>query len=65
MAEDVNEKIIQFEILYERVCKYLNVFNLLLNSKVIMAEMTENEDVMLLMIKLLMSRSPYISYLSS
>jgi hypothetical protein len=63
--DEAGDKAKHFSLILERVSKYLNVMNIFLNSKVFMADMAEHEDVMLLLIKCLMSKSPYIGLLAS
>lgn len=65
ILDDINEKIKQYEILTERLCKYLNVFSVLLNSESFLVGMQEQDEVMLLLIKCLMSKNPYIAFLCS
>ena len=54
-----------FELLYEQTAKYLTVLHLFLNSKVFMNEMAEYNELMLLLIKTLASKSPYLTLLAS
>jgi hypothetical protein len=49
---------------YDRTIRYLNVFRLLLNSKPFFTGMGERFDIMDVLIKLTMSKSPFVSILS-
>ena len=63
--EDFAERYKTFESLFERVTKYLNAMCLYLNSRTVLAEIGESEDLMILLIKLLGSKSPYMCLLAS
>lgn len=49
----------------EKVSRYLNLLRLLLNSRVFLAEMVEHATILFALVKLLGSRSAYISLLAS
>lgn len=54
-----------FESQFQWTAKYLNVLHLFLNSKVFLNEMAEHSELMLLLVKVLVSKSPYLSLLAS
>jgi hypothetical protein len=45
--------------------KYLNLLGLLLNSKIVLTEMAENEELITSLIKLLMSKNSFVALLAS
>ena len=50
---------------FERTLRYLNVLKYLLNSKVFLQEMSDQDEILFVLIKLLISKSPFISLLSA
>ena len=50
---------------YDRTIRYLNVFKLLLNSKAFFYVIAERPDIMYVLIKLIMCKSPFVSILSA
>jgi hypothetical protein len=49
---------------YDRTIRYLNIFRFLLNSKTFFAGMIDRYDIMYVLVKLTMSKSPFVSILS-
>ena len=49
---------------FERSLRYLNVLKYLLNSKVFLQEISEQEELLYVLTKLLVSKSPFISLLA-
>ena len=64
-ADEPVEKLKMAEGLLERVTKYLNALALFLNSKIVFAELTEQEDFIGLLNKALFSKNAYLSLLSA
>jgi len=62
--DDVRWQLPTMQEHYDRTIRYLNVFRLLLNSKPFFAGMGERYDIMEVLTKLTMSKSPFISILS-
>lgn len=54
----------QAEKAIEKIIKYLNLLKLLLNSKVFLLEMTEQNELLLDLAELIQSQSPFISLLA-
>jgi hypothetical protein len=64
-VDDSGERLKHFEMIFSRTSKYLNVLAIFLNSKIFLAEMADHEEIMLSLIKLLASKSPYLSVQAS
>lgn len=58
---DKSERVKQYEILLDKVSKYLNFLQKILQSKIVMAEIFENDELVFLLIRLLISRNSTIS----
>ena len=49
---------------FERSLRYLNILKYLLNSKVFLQEISDQEELLYVLTKLLVSKSPFISLLA-
>ena len=49
---------------FERTLRYLNILKYLLNSKVFLQEVSEQDEMLFILTKLLISKSPFISLLT-
>ena len=65
LNEDNQEKLKHFETIFERVNKYLNVLVLFFNSKTVIADLSEHEDLLLSLIKLIGSKNSTMALLGA
>lgn len=65
MNEENQEKLKNFESIFERVNKYLNVLVLFFNSKTVITDLSEHEDFLLSLIKLVGSKNSIMALLGA